>query len=66
MEGRCLGQPGAGNSELHFTATFGLDFHIATGFFFRHVDAGVRVIFVLGGWGVLALPCKQVLKGGAV
>ena len=53
--GTAWGNLGPETLDLHFTATFGLDFHVTTGFFFRHVDAGVKVIFVFGGWGGLGL-----------
>lgn len=43
------GQPGAGNLNLRFRAPFGPGFHVSTGFFLRHVDALVKVIFVFRG-----------------
>lgn len=44
--------------NLHFRAVFGLAFHIGAGFFFRCVDASVKVIFIFRGgkmsWPYLA------------
>lgn len=44
-----MGQPGAGNSNLLFRATFGLGLCISRGFFLRRVDTYVKVIFAFRG-----------------